>query len=163
MPKRTDPFFAGIPEVRVPHFGSGEVSGILKVEFWRLSRFLSRYELKSSGKLGQGRGSRRWYTTLDVYRIATAMYLIRDGFAPKLVAQIMQRLEDEHFYGGPNESGEFSGFGIFLRRRGAGPEVGTFRANKPPEMKADGEIYYALNLSTITRSVDRRIASLEQK
>ena len=152
--------FGSVP---IPHFGSGEVASILGIELWKLNQFLSRYELKSSGKLGQGRGSRRLYNTEDIYRIATAMFLIRDGFAPKTVNSIMQQLEDEDFYGGHDERGEFAEFGISLRRTDKGPEVRIFRATKPPEVNPESKTYYVLNLSTITDEVNRKIASRKGK
>ena len=164
MAKRqdSDPFSVG--SVLVPRFGSGEVAQILRVELWKLNRFLSRYELKSSGQLGQGRGSRRFYNTEDIYRLATAMFLIRDGFAPKTVNSIMQQLEDEDFYGGHDERGEFAEFGISLRRTDKDdPEVRIFRASSPPDVNAETKTYYVLNLSTITRDVNREIASRKGK
>lgn len=163
-PRRTsesDDFFQAAP-IHVPRFGSGEVAMILGVELWKLNRFLLRYELSSSGQLGKGRGSRRLYTTEDVYRIRTAMFLIQDGFAPKLVAQIMQRLEDEDFHGIQDAEGEFRELGVSLSRGDKGPAVHIFRADKPPEISTDSKTYYALDLSNITRSVDRQIASLKK-
>jgi len=152
--------FGSLP---VPHFGSGEVALILGVELWKLNRFLARYELKSSGQLGQGRGSRRVYNTEDIYRIATAMFLIRDGFAPKTVNSIMQQLEDEDFYGGHDDRGEFDEFGISLRRTDKGPEVRIFRASHPPEVGPETKTYYVVNLSTITRDVNRAIETRKGK
>src|SRR6266496_3802574 len=147
--------------IDVPRFGSGQVAEILGVELWQLNRFLSRYELTSSGQLGEGRGSRRLYTTEDVYRIRAAMFLIRDGFAQKLVAQIMPRLEDEDFQGRHDSEGEFREFGIALSRSKKGPAVNLFRADAPPKIDPDSDTYYALRLSTITQIVDRRIAELK--
>jgi DNA-binding transcriptional MerR regulator len=163
-PKRTSRAndFYPPPSIHVPRFGSGEVATILGVELWKLNRFLSRYELSSSGQLGEGRGSRRLYTTEDVYRIATAMFLIQDGFAPKLVAQVMQKLEDEDFHGTQDAEGEFRESGVSLSREGKGPAVHIFRADKPPVISTESKTYYALDLSTITRSVDRQIASAQK-
>jgi hypothetical protein len=159
--KALDEFF-WTPEISVPRFGSGAVATILGVELWKLNRFLSRYELSSSGQLGEGRGSRRVYTTEDVYRIRTAMFFIQDGFAPKLVAQVMQRLEDIDFHGTQNSEGEFEELGVALSRGEKGPEVRIFRADKPPEISPESKTYYGLKLSTITRGVDRQIASLKK-
>ena len=164
MPKRSDPEdIFETQSIAVPRFGSGEVAQILGVELWQLNRFLSRYELKASGQLGEGRGSRRVFNEEDIYRVATAMFLIRDGFAPKLVAQIMTTLEDEDFYGGVDDEGEFSEFGISLYRTRAGPGVRIFRADKFPEVSADSTTYYAVSLGNITSSVHRRISSLKKQ
>jgi DNA-binding transcriptional MerR regulator len=141
-----------------PRFGSGEVGEILGIEPWQLHRFLSRYDLTSSGQLGEGRGSRRLYTTEDIYRIKMAMWLIRDGFAPKLVAQIMQRIEDVDFYGSQDE-GDFQENGVSLQRADKGPEVRFFRADKPLKVGLESETYYAVLFSTITRIVNERIVA----
>jgi DNA-binding transcriptional MerR regulator len=160
--RKTDEVWS-TPELKVPRFGSGEVAMILGVELWQLNRFLSRYELSSSGQLGEGRGSRRLYTTEDVYRIRTAMFLIQDGFALKLVAQIMQRLEDEDFHGIQDAEGEFRELGVSLSRGEKGPAVHIFRADKPPQITTESKTYYALEFSIITRSVDRQIGSLKKR
>jgi hypothetical protein len=157
MAKTSDPF--ELRELRLPRFGSGQVAEILKVELWKLNRFLSRYELSSSGQLGQGRGSRRAYTIEDIYRIATAMYLINDGFTPKLVTEILQELEDTQFHGEHDDQGEFHQLGISLRRTDSGREIRFFREGKAPQLGLDSKTYYAVALSTITTSVDRAIAS----
>jgi hypothetical protein len=157
--KQNDDDFFGTPSIPKPHFGSGQVAEILKVELWKLNRFLSRYELTSSGQLGEGRGSRRVYANEDIYRIATAMFLINDGFTPKVVTEIMQGLEDADFYGEHDQEGEFYQFGISLRRTQAGPEVHFFREGHTPQLGPDSKTYYAIELSTITRMVDRSIAA----
>jgi len=164
MPKRKTERrdFWGTPEVDSPRFGTGAVARILEVELWELNRFLSRYKL-SPDQLGQGRGSRLVYTVEDVYRIKIAMFLIRDGFAIKLVAQIMQQFEDRDFQGFQDREGGFWKLGISLWRSEKGPEVRFYRADTPPEINPDSKTYYALNFSTITRDVDRRIAELEKK
>jgi hypothetical protein len=144
------------PEPR--RYGSGEVGEILGIEPWQLHRFLSRYELTSSGQLGEGRGSRRLYTTEDIYRIKMAMLLIRDGFAPKLVAQIMQRIEDVDFLG-IRQEGDFVESGVSLQRTDKGPQVRFFRADKPLKVGLESETYYAVLFSTITRIINERIVA----
>jgi hypothetical protein len=141
----------------VRHFGSGEVADIFGIEPWELHRILSRYELTSSGQLGTGRGSRRWFTKEDIYKIGTARFLIEDGFSREMVSSIVQTLEDRDFYGAHNECGDFSEMGIFLRRSKKDRTVGTFRSDALPEIRVGGPIYYSLNLDQITRQVDRTI------
>jgi len=148
---------------KVPHFGSGEVAAILGKEPWELHRILTRYQLRSAGQLGQGRGSRRWFTTEDIYRIATALFLIKDGFGSKIVSSIVQTLEDSEFYGGHDEHGAFSQLGVLLRRTKEGPQVRTFRSDAPPELRIEGPAYYALRLDQITRTIDRRIREIKQQ
>lgn len=145
-------------ELDIDVFGSGEVAEMFGMPAWEFHRFLGRYQLTSSGQLGKGRGSRRWFKTEDVYRIATALFLIRDGFAPAFVADIVQELEDLDFYGGH----EFTAFGISLRRTEDKPEIRIFKSNAPPEMKPGGETFYAVNLSQVTKEADQRIAKLKR-
>lgn len=156
-----DSFATGVSGVR--HFGSGEVAEIFNLEPWRLHRILGRYELTSSGQLGRGRGSRRWFTTEDIYRIATALFLIEDGFGSKMVSSIVQTLEDEDFYGTHNERGEFSEMGVLLKRTSKGRQAAAFRLNTPPEIRLSGPIYYALALNQITQMIDRRIKEVDEK
>jgi len=149
-----------VPKAPEPaRFGSGQVGEILGIEPWQLHRFLSRYELTSSGQLGEGRGSRRLYTTEDIYRIKMAMLLIRDGFAPKLVAQIMQEVEDLDFYGSQDDEGDFVERGVSLQRTDKGPKVRSFPADNPPKVGLENETYYAVVFSTITRIVNERIVA----
>lgn len=147
----------------VPHFGSGEVAEILGLEPWELHRVLGRYQLTSSGQLGRGKGSRRWFTTEDVYRIATARFLIRDGFSRQIVSSIVQTLEDRDFYGAHNETGDFSDLGILLRRTNEGPRVEIFRSDSPPELRLEGAVYYALGLDRVTGAIQRRIQEIRKK
>jgi DNA-binding transcriptional MerR regulator len=148
---------------KVRHFGSGEVAKILGVTPLQLHRLLTRHQLTSSGQLGQGKGSRRWFTIEDIYRIATAIFLIKDGFNAKTVSSAVQTLEDEDFYGTHDERGEFSEMGIFLKRATGEPEVGTFRSDSRPELRVGGDVYYALPLDQVTRTIDRRIRQAENK
>ena len=147
---------------KVPHFGSGEVASILELPPWKLHRILTRYQLTSAGQLGQGRGSRRWFTTEDIYRIATALFLIQDGFGPKIVSSIVQTIGDSDFYGDHDEHGEFSQLGVWLQRTKEGRQVRTFRSDAPPELRIGGSAYYALSLDQITRTIDRRIREIRQ-
>lgn len=71
-------------------FSSSQVASILGIKLWKLNRLLSHYMLKSSGSLGQGRGSRRIFNEEDVRQIAIVMFLNRDGFTPKLVNKMQQ-------------------------------------------------------------------------
>src|SRR5436309_3271092 len=94
MPRDALEFLTG-PEYRVPQFSAGAVAEILGLgEVWKLQKILERYGLEASGQLGVGKGSRRWFTTTDVYRIGTAIFLGKDGFAPKLIAEILEQIDD---------------------------------------------------------------------
>jgi DNA-binding transcriptional MerR regulator len=147
---------------KVPKFPSGEVASMLGWELWRLHRFLARYSLTSAGQLGRGRGSRRVFTQEDVYRIAIAKFLIADGLTPKLVADIVQSLEDREIAGvDMDESGAVTE-GVFLRRDNGHREHYLFTARNPPEVKLGGPVYYALRFADVIEEVKRRISEFSK-
>ena len=159
-----DPFeFVKTNEIDLPRFSTGAVAEILEIENWRLQKFLEHphYQLSASGQLGEGKGSRRWFTTEDVYRIAIARFLANDGFAPKLIAMILQRLHDRDLIDF-DEQGEVR-IGITLSRTGKGPRLGFFRSGNPPNVEPAGETYYVLDLGEVTRAIDRRIQVVSRK
>lgn len=161
MPRDPFEFLTG-PEYRVPQFSAGAVAEILGLgEVWKLQKILERYRLEPSGQLGQGKGSRRWFTTTDVYRIGIAIFLGKDGFAPKLIAQILEQIDDRDLIDF-DEHGEVH-TGIKLIRTGSGPKLGYFPSGHPPEIKKGGDVYYALDLGEVTGGIDRRISKLTAK
>jgi hypothetical protein len=159
MPRRRFDVLGG-PEYRVPQFSAGAVAKIVGLDDWRLQKLLDSrgYPLKPSGQLGEGKGSRRWFTTNDIYRIGIAVFLAKDGFAPKLVAKILENIDDRHLLDF-DERGEVY-TGIKLVRTGSGPKLGFFRSRHPPEIKPGGEVYYVLDLSKVTGDLDRRVSAM---
>jgi DNA-binding transcriptional MerR regulator len=147
-------------ELDVPKFSTGTVAEILGLQVWRLQKFLDspQYQLSASGQLGEGKGSRRWFTTEDVYRIGIAAFLAKDGFNPKLIAQILQSFGDRDLLDF-DEHGEVR-YGIKLIRTKKGPRLDTFRSGHPPDLKPGGDVYYVLDLGVITVEIDRRIEEL---
>ena len=147
--------------VKVPRFSTGQVAKILDLPIWRLQKFLDspRYDLSPSGQLGKGRGSRRTYSTEDVYRIGIAAFLIRDGFAPKFVGSVLQFIEDRDLID-VDEDGIVSPIGIVFKRGKTRPKLGFFPSGKPPKMKVGGSAYYALDLGDVTHGIDRQIDTL---
>lgn len=150
------------PPLKLAKFGTGEVAKILGEEMWRIQKFLSsvRYPLSPTGQLGRGKGSRRLFSIKEVYRIGIAAFLIRDGFAPKLVSQILERVEDEDLID-YDPQGEVH-TGITLSRTGTGPKLGFFRSGNPPAITSGGKLYYALDLTEVTGDIDRRVQELEK-
>jgi hypothetical protein len=152
------------PEYKVPRFSAGAVAKIVGFKDpWKLQKLLGspRYRLRASGQLGEGKGSRRWFTEGDVYRIGVAADLIRDGFAPRVVSAVLHDLDDGDLTW-VDEQGMRIGF-ITFSRGGAGPKVGLFRSARAPEIRPEGPIYYALDLGRVLRQVDQRIQSLQSK
>lgn len=163
MPRRSFEIFGG-PEYQVPRFSAGAVARIVGLDdVWKLQKLLDspRYRLKASGQLGEGKGSRRWFTDRDIYRIKVAAHLIRDGFAPKVVSAVLEDIEDPEL-NSVDEEGRRTGFVTFSRGV-KGPKLSLRRSAKPPEIKPEGPIYYALDLGQITSEIDERIAKFMNK
>ncbi len=91
--------FEGVPNIAPEGFPAGEVAEILGVPVWRLQKFIDspQYNFSPEGKLGQGQGSRRVFTREDIYRVALAARLVKDGFAAKFVGSILERFDDHDF------------------------------------------------------------------
>jgi hypothetical protein len=161
MPR--DPFevFGG-DEYQVPQFSAGGVARIVGLDVWKVQKLVEsprfREVLEASGQLGEGKGSRRWFTTKDVYRIGIAAFIAKDGFAPKLVAEMLEQIDDRDLIDF-DEHGEVH-TGIKLTRTESGPKLGFFRSGHPPVIKPGGDVYYAIDLSDVTAELDRRISEL---
>ncbi len=162
--KRRDPF-ASLhgPSVTLPAFGTGEAAKVLGIPIWRLQNFLSsrQYRLSPSGQLGKGRGSRQMFRTEDLYRLAIAAFLVRDGFTPKLVSTVLQAIEDSDLIDF-DERGQVPPPVVAFRRGTEGAKVEFFPSGQPPAMKAGGPIYYALEMDKIIDEIDRRIEAFER-
>jgi hypothetical protein len=158
MPRKSFDLFTG-PAYPVPQFSTGAVAEILGLEIWRLQKFLDspRYQLSPTGRLGKGKGSRRWFTTQDVYRLGIAAFVAKDGFAPKMIAKILQQIEDRDLRDF-SEDGEVRK-GIALKRTEDEPEFIFFRSGHPPILKAGGDVYYVLDMGEITWDIDSRISA----
>ena len=141
----------------VERFSSGEAARILGTKMRRLNNFLENYPLSSSGQLGKGRGSRRMFSREDLYRIAVASRLIRDGFTPKLVVRVLQDIEDRDLID-VDEHMRTTRIGILFRRGKTRPQLDFFKSGHAGETKADSSVYYALDLgSEVMDEIDRRI------
>src|SRR5882724_11499438 len=92
----------------IPAFGTGEVAEILGVPIWRVQKFLDspEYNLSSEGKLGQGHGSRRVFTSDDILRIAIAARMVEDGFGAKFVGSVLEQIEDAEFGESHDQAGK---------------------------------------------------------
>lgn len=152
-----------VRELELPKFGTGEVADILGVPVWRLQKFLDspRFRLASSEKVGgEGYGSRRVFTELDVYRIGVAARLTADGFAPKFVASALEAIDDDQLLGMDSENNARP-VGIVFRRAKKGPQIDFFKSGAPPSVKPETPEYYVLDLDALTREIDRRIAAVK--
>ncbi len=151
----------GTPELKVPAFLAGQAAEVLGIPLWRLQKFLSspRYKLAPAKTFGKGSGSRRVFSVEDLYRFALAIRLTRDGFAAKFIGEILEGLQDHEFVG-PDNRGEEAVLGITLSRGPKGPTLGFFRSGNPPELRVDGPVYYALDLTNIVEEVNAKVRAI---
>ena len=126
---------------------------------WRLQKFLTSpaYRLSATEQLGEGKGSRRVFSREGVYRIATALTLLHDGFAPEFIGRAVAQLDEPDFQE-LDTNGQHARLGILFRRTAKGRQFEFFASGKPPEVKAGGfGVYYALDLGWVMDDVNRRI------
>ena len=156
-------FFAGIQAATVHRFGTGEIAHILSLPMWRLQRLLEnpRYRLAPEGRLGVGRGSRRVFRAEDIYRIAAALYLVRDGFSTKLISRALRSTEDVDLFEWNGEEGCVDAPNVYFVRGRKQTEFELIHGKGSADMSAKGAPYYVLNLDEIVREIDRRICAME--
>jgi DNA-binding transcriptional MerR regulator len=171
MPRRkievkTDPLaFLEKDEIELPAFSFGAVSKILGLETWRFQKFLDspRYQLRASGQVGEGQGSRKWFSTEDVYRIGIANFLTKDGFAPKLIAQVLDNLDDQDLFELDEEGNQVRPGFVALSRTKTGRGIQYSPSHRPPEISLDGPVYYVLDVGKLTQEIDSQIETLTAK
>jgi hypothetical protein len=143
----------------VPEFGTGEAAEILDIPIWRLQKFLDsgQYNLDSAGKLGRGRGSRRVFSREDLYRIALANWLIKDGFTPQFVGSVVPQLSDNEVGVHIDHEGEETSLCVAFYRGAEGPTVRVHEVQQAPALGKKDSPFYRLDLDDVWREVDRRI------
>ena len=146
----------------VPRFSTGEAAEVLKMPIWRLQKFLDleSYLLSPTTQLGRGKGKRRMFSTKGLYRVAIADFLLKDGFAPKIVAKVLEEIEDKEFiiY---DEKGEAT-LGVYMIR----DPITRKRMVKPfhPDRWTPGkEAYYRLDFGIPMGEVDQGIREALEK
>jgi len=127
-----------------PRFSSGEAAEVLKMPIWRLQKFLDleSYPLWPTAQLGRGKGKRRMFSKEDLYRVAIADFLLKDGFTPKVVAEVLQMIEDRDFINYDDEGESTLGFYMIREPSTRERPVRLFRPDRshPPR-----EAYYSLD------------------
>jgi hypothetical protein len=143
----------------VPRFGTGHAAEILEIPVWRLQKFLDspQYNLSPKGKLGEGRGSRRVFSTDDLHRIALANRLVEDGFAPQFVGSALQRIEDTELGVYLDGEGNETEQGLAFYRAKDRPVVKVYAANNPRVKGQKNPPYYWLEFSEVFGPIDERI------
>jgi hypothetical protein len=157
-----DSFFATEP-AEVPTFGTGDAAEILEIPIWRLQKFLDspQYNLSPMGKLGEGRGSRRVFTTEDLHRIALANRLVGDGFAPQFVGSVLRSIDDNKLNVYLNEQGEETELGLALFRGKGGPAIKIFVGSNARLKAQSNPPYYRVEFADVFGPVDERIERLK--
>ena len=151
----------GVAMYKVPTFGTGEVAEVLKMPMWRIKKFLDLdcYQL-SAATPGRGKGKRRMFSTEDLYRVAIADFLLKDGFAPRRVSNVLKKIEDKEFIN-YDEKGEAT-LGVYMTRNPITRErvVQLFRPDRshPPK-----ETYYSLDFGLPMGEVDQGIRKALEK
>lgn len=146
--------------VDIPMLAAGETVGVLGIKPSRLERFLENYPLSPAGQTGRGKGSRRLFSPDDIRRLAIAKYLLDDRFTPKLVANILERLAEEHLID-YDQHGEVYRSVVLERDPKSGARTCDIIGERVPSGK---NVYYRLNFSDVTAEIDRRItAALEKR
>jgi DNA-binding transcriptional MerR regulator len=145
----------------MPTYGTGHASEILGIPIWRIQKFMDspQYNLSPTGKLGEGRGSRRVFTREDLHRIALANWLVKDGFATQFVGEVVRQREDSDLDVYVGHEGEETPLSLVFQRGKDGPVV-TVRTTK--RAATIGDAYYRLDLNDVFAEVDARIARLQQ-
>jgi len=168
----SSPFGAG--DFSIAILGTGDAAKILGIPIWRLQKYLDsrQFQLSPEGMLGQGRGSRRAFKIRDIYRVAITMRLVQDGFSPLFIGKMMEHLE--HYAGAfdevrhDHEGNELPPYRFLTFRRGVkGAELHLFPSiEKIIERVKLGDqhaLYYILDMWSVTKVVDDRIAKLTKQ
>ncbi len=150
-----DNVFGGEP-AEVPRFSIGEAAELLKMPIWRIQTFLDLdfYPL-SPATPGRGKGRRRMFSTEDLYRIAIADFLLKDGFAPKLVAAVLGEIPEDEKFTSYDEKGEAT-LGVYMTRDPITRER-RVRLFRPDRSQPPKEAYYSLDFGLPMGQVDQGI------
>jgi hypothetical protein len=151
------------PTVPLRKFGTGEVARILETEIWRVQKYLDspKYGIKPRAEpLGTGKGSRRLFEELDVFRLGIAEQLVRNGFSYKFVSAALQQLEDNDLLGPFSEDGEeldliylLSGGEDYVQIHGIGRDKTTREMAK----SAHNTSFYILDLNDVIKRIQRKM------
>jgi hypothetical protein len=148
------------PSVKIPRFGTGAAAGILGIPIWRLQKFVDvkSYQLTPAGIIGAGAGSRRLFSTEDLYRLQVAVRMLADGFRPNVVSKVLNSIEDDDFYA-RDDQGEELPFAIGLFRGEDEPVVRHLRRGDARAQQEQKTPFYELQLDPLIALVQRSIRS----
>lgn len=75
-------------------FGTKQVAQILRLPEWRVQSFVEggRYRMFPTAQVGSGRGSRRLFSSGDVFNIGVANKLVEHGFNPEAVGEALGKI-----------------------------------------------------------------------
>ena len=151
------------PSVKLPTYGTGDVARILGTEIWRVQKYLDspKYRITpTTSGLGTGRGSRRVFTDVDVYRLGIAEHLVRNGFSYKFVSAALQQLDDNELLGPFDDEGEerdivylLIGSEENLQVRG----IGRDKTIREMSKAARSPSFYVLDLNAVIREIQSQM------
>lgn len=151
------------PTVPMPTFGTGEVARVLGTEIWRVQKFLDspKYRItpRTSG-LGIGKGSRRVFTDVDVYRLGVADHLVRKGFSYKFVSAALEQLDDNDLLGPFGDEGEEIDLVYVLIEREGKLEVTGFgrdRTIRDMTKRVRSSSFYVLDVNAVINEIQKRM------
>jgi DNA-binding transcriptional MerR regulator len=77
-------------------YGTKQVAEFLDIPIWRVKNFSEgrAYGLPPLQTVGTGRGSRRLYNEVDIYRMAIANALVDLGFSPEVVGHAHSKIPE---------------------------------------------------------------------
>jgi hypothetical protein len=164
MKANINPFARG-QQLRIPEYGAGQAAEILGVKVWQLRNLLDgpAYKLGLFDQIGEGKGSRRTFSREGLYRIATALLLLSDGFRPAFVGRVLESLDEAELSRVLDSEGREVSPVVVLRRTSKGEpdiKVESFRPDEARKIKDVGSaaLYYALDLGWIVAEVDKKIS-----
>jgi hypothetical protein len=144
-------------------FAIGEVSKSLGIPRWRLQKFLSsrHYRLRPHARFGGvGSGSRLMFSVYDAVRMGLAAHLLRDGFAPHVVADVLEEIDPEVVSGivrHPDGAEESVEWGLALERGSARPVPKKFPWH---ERSGLNQPFYLLNLRALIEGFKSQLGVL---
>ncbi len=150
-------------ELELPSYSSGAVCQALGIEPRRLHNYVDSrsYRLSPSGEIGKGSGQRHYFETEDVYRLAIAHHLFRDGFSPRLISDVLEHIEDPDFFRF-DENGRVPHPVVVLRRGKDGVQFDLLHRKRVPAVTLESPAYYLLDVATIVEQVDRSLEKVRK-
>jgi hypothetical protein len=146
--------------LETPQFSLGAVSALMRMERRnQMQRFLRHCGLTATGSAParkgkqQGKGGRFWFRITDLYRIAIARQLFRDGFGKGLISDVLSHVGDDDSFYSWGERGELPDLYLTLRRGAEKYCVAARRSRTPIRAFEANDFYYVISVREIMAEV----------